>query len=153
MNKDQILLCEPTLSNGLPVGVAALGEELFAIENQFGTNENEALFWTGGFEAQEEAQAIAKSEGRVTFEMTPGGEAINLLVEKLTLPQRHWAYWWGSTRFAGSASGDVHVIIGRYDTESFFFRVELPILLNNSAIRTITLRMGARKIQAYEKPA
>jgi hypothetical protein len=110
------------------------------IREYFATHPGQALFWTGGAEAEEEAQAIARREGKVTFSMTAGGRAIDSMARRLPPGQAALAYRFGSAHFAAAASGEVEVIVRKYNAASIFVRTELPVLLKNLGVRRIKFR-------------
>lgn len=110
------------------------------LREYFATHPGQALFWSGGAEAEEEAAAIAYQEGKVTFGMTVGGRAINALARGVTPEQAALAYRFSSAHFAGAASGEIEVVIRKYNAASLFVRTELPTLLKNLGIKRITFR-------------
>ncbi|HWS55586.1 MAG TPA: hypothetical protein VN228_15715 [Pyrinomonadaceae bacterium] len=106
----------------------------------FSTHPNQAIFWSGGAEAEQEAAAIARQEGKVTFGMTVGGRSITSLVHSLTPEQAAHVYRFGSTHFAAAAAGEVEVVVRKYNAASLFVRTELPMLLKNLGVKRITFR-------------
>lgn len=110
------------------------------LREYFATRPGQALFWTGGAEAEKEAEAIARREGKVIFGMTVGGRAIDSLARRLPPEQAALAYKFGSAHFAAAASGEVEVVVGKYNATSIFVRTELPVLLKNLGVKRIKFR-------------
>lgn len=95
---------------------------------------NPNVFWTGIGDDGTIAKKWAESNGGITLEMSSIGK---------NLPK--WSveneYLWieASTNYAKSARGDVTVLIGTYgiSESSYFYKYELPELLNNPNVTSI----------------
>lgn len=115
----------------------------------FSTPRDGAVFWSGN--NMQRAQDWATANGKSTVEMTPGGRYLNDLDlfgkgSPLT-PQQAGEIWdIASNKFSNQASGDVNVFstgakkMNAWGNMRTWWRVELPNLLRNSRVTSITRR-------------
>jgi len=88
------------------------------------------VFWSGGDAAKLEAQALAKSTGGTTLEMTLPGKMLDKLTTPKTYPYLKPVWNFASARFANGAAGPVKVVqpMSGVRLESVWRTREYPIL-------------------------
>jgi len=111
----------------------------------FRTKRDTAVFWSnlGPLEqGANRAKLFAVENGGVTLEMTPGGKWLNGLdlygpnspFSRLEADQ---IIAYASRSLATQASGQVRVVSGAIRPSSFYLKVELPALSNNTSVTGI----------------
>jgi RHS repeat-associated protein len=106
------------------------------------TARNQTVFWSGGKVNRATAEAFAKSTGKLTLEMTPGGSFFDRLKlfeagSPLTRSQARAIWQRLSERYASTASGTASVFTTGSSPASIFNTVEFPILWRGGRVYPI----------------
>ncbi|MEV4539032.1 Ig-like domain-containing protein [Asanoa sp. NPDC049518] len=101
-----------------------------------------SVFWSGpGSKAA--AQSFARSTGRTTLDMTPGGGWLNSMSGRMArnLTDAQATKVWGATskRFAEQASGEVNTFTRGFYADSIWQKIELPALNKNPLVTNINI--------------
>jgi RHS repeat-associated protein len=98
----------------------------------FSTSPNGAVFYSGPGQGAK-AAAFANQTGRMTIEMTPGGQQLmaDPVFQSLSPAQQYHVWQAASTPFAQGASGSVNVFANGARATGTFRTIEEPILTAN----------------------